>query len=73
MNDIPPSVGIVFIVCITIITATIAVCDCEKQKQAAPNNAVTPTESTTETDDTSTEGTTPAQQLLFMRLIKTLP
>lgn len=73
MDDIPPSVAIVFMVCVAIITATIVICDCVKQKQAAPNNAVTPTESTTETDDTSTEGMTPAQQLLFMRLIKALP
>ena len=73
MDDIPPSVGIVFMVCVAIITATIVVCDCEKQKQAAPNNVVTPAESTTETDDTSTEGMTSAQTLLFMRLIKALP
>ena len=66
MDDIPPSVWIVFIVCITIITATIVVCDCEKQKQAAPNNAVIPAESTTGADDISTEGMTPAQTLLFM-------
>ena len=58
MNDIPPSVAIVFMVCITIIVATIAVCDCVKQKYAAPDNVVTSTESATGADVTSAESTT---------------
>lgn len=61
MNDVPPSVAIVFIIYVTIIVATLAVCDCVKQKPAAPDNVVTSTESTTESttgvDDTPTETT----------------
>ena len=81
MDDIPPSVAIVFMICITIISVTIVVCECVKPKYAAPDNVVTSTDSTTgvgvstteSTTDTSTEGMTPAQTLLFMRLIKALP
>lgn len=43
MDDIPPSVAIVFMVCVAIITVTIIVCDCEKQKYAAPDNDVVAT------------------------------
>lgn len=66
MDDIPPSVAIVFMVCVAVITVTIIVCDCVKQKYAAPNNAVTPAESTTGADDTSDEDMNQAQQLLLM-------
>lgn len=45
MDDIPPRVAIVFMICITIITATIIVCDCMKQKYATPDNDVTLSES----------------------------
>lgn len=55
MDDIPPSVGIVFIICLTIITATIVVCDCVKQKYAAPDNVVTSTDSTTGVGVSTTE------------------
>lgn len=44
MDDIPPRVGIVFMICITIISVTIVVCECVKQKYAAPDNVVTSTE-----------------------------
>lgn len=49
MDDVPPSVAIVFMICITIISATIVVCDCVKQKYAAPDNVVTSTETSTDT------------------------
>ena len=49
MDDIPPSVAIVFMICVAIITVTIIVCDCAKQKYAALDNVVTSTESTTDT------------------------
>lgn len=58
MNDIPPSVAIVFMVCITIIVATIAVCDCVKQKYAAPDSVVSTTETTTDAGVTSAESAT---------------
>jgi hypothetical protein len=48
MDDIPPSVAIVFMICVAIITVTIIVCDCAKQKYAALDNGVSTTESTTE-------------------------
>ena len=41
MNDVPPSVAIVLMICITIIGVTIVVCDCLKQKCAAPDAVVT--------------------------------
>lgn len=49
MKDIPPSVAIVFMICITIISVTIVVCECVRQKYAAPDNVVTSTESATDT------------------------
>lgn len=45
MKDVPPSVAIVFMICITIISVTIVVCDCLRQKPAAPANVVTLPES----------------------------
>ena len=62
LSDLPPCVGIVFLICITIITTTIIVCDCAKQKYATPDNVVSTTETTTgigvSTTDSSTESTT---------------
>lgn len=58
MDDIPPSVAIVFMVCVAIITATIVVCDCVKQKYATPDSVVSTTETTTDADVTSTESAT---------------
>ena len=61
MNDVPPSVAIVFIIFVTIIVVALAFCDCVKQKSATTDSVVTSTESTTvsstEADDTSTETT----------------
>ena len=56
MDDLPPNVAIVFMICLTIITSTIIVCDCLKQKSATPESVVTSTESTTEST-TETDGT----------------
>ena len=58
MDDIPPSVAIVFMICVAIITTTIIVCDCVKQKYAAPDDDVVATETTTDADVTSTESAT---------------
>lgn len=55
MDDIPPSVAIVFMICVAIITVTIIVCDCAKQKCAAPDNVVTSTDSTTGVGVSTTE------------------
>lgn len=57
MDDVPPSVAIVFIICVTIIVAVITVCDCVKQKSATTDSAATPTVSSTGVDDTPTETT----------------
>ena len=46
MNDVPSSVAITFMICVTIIVATMVVCDCVRQKPAASDNVVTSTEST---------------------------
>ena len=52
MDDIPPSVAIVFMICVAIITTTIIVCDCVKY--AAPDNAATSTETTSALTDKPT-------------------
>lgn len=55
MDDIPPSVAIVFMICVAIITATIVVCDCVKQKYATPDSVVSTTETTTGVGVSTTE------------------
>lgn len=45
MKDVPPSVAIVFMICITIISVTIVVCECVRQKYAASDSVVTLPES----------------------------
>ncbi len=57
------------VVCIVVVLCVSWACALE----IACARSESSTESTTDADDTSDEGMTPAQQLLFMRLIKALP